>query len=222
MNTDRKRQNRIISQLSRQIAARDRYHGKAQGILEVLGRYWHLAFAGHLTPRKLANIVLAHAEMALGIAKVRSKPYMLRIEPTNICNLSCPGCATGLGLDRREKGFISVEKYEKLVRSLAPWTLIIRIDGLGEPFLHRDLCELVRIANKNGIATALSSHLGPGTQVADRAEEIVLSGLDHLIVSIDGPDAASYAEYRRGGDFELTCRNVRKLIDQFHANTIAA
>jgi hypothetical protein len=205
-----KERHQMLWHLMRGLASGNRYHGVSRSISSAFSRYRHLSI--YLTPRKLANAILAHTEMVFGITKVHSKPYMLRIEPTNICNLRCPGCSTGLGIDRRDKGFVQVEKYEELIRSLAPWTLITRIDGLGEPFLHKELCELIRIAHKNETATVLSSHLGPGTQFADRAEEVTLSGLDHLIVSIDGPDSDTYLKYRRGGDFDLTCNNVRKLV----------
>ncbi|NLX23007.1 MAG: radical SAM protein [Phycisphaerae bacterium] len=192
-------------------AQRNRWHGRPGKVLNNFNRYWHL-FVPYMTPRKFTNLLLAHAEMIAGRACPSSKPYMLRIEPINRCNLRCPGCSTGLGINPRPAGLLDVNNLQRVLKQIAPYLCLTRLDGLGEPLLHPHICELIRTVHEAGSAVALSSHLGPNTLKPGQARELVESGLDHLIVSIDGPDAETYAKYRVGGDFHLTCEHVREVV----------
>jgi hypothetical protein len=199
-----------LSRIANGLAKRTRYHGRPASVFSAFARYWHL-FIPYMTPAKLVNVLRAHTEMSFGSPVVHANPYMLRIEPTNNCNFRCPGCATGLGIDRRTKGFLSVDNFRELIEQMKSSLLLTRLDGLGEPFLHPNICELCSIAHNAGSAVALSSHLGPRTLTPSLIHKLIDSGLDHLIVSIDGPDAGTYSKYRIGGDFETTCSNVRQL-----------
>jgi radical SAM protein with 4Fe4S-binding SPASM domain len=67
----------------------------------------------------------------------------------------------------------------------------------GEPFLHPEFLELIREAKKHKIYTATSTNAHFITSKV--AEEIVHSGLDRLIISIDGVTQSSYEGYRLNG-----------------------
>ena len=47
---------------------------------------------------------------------------------------------------------------------------------------------------------------------AESAEEMVLSGLDKIVVSIDGMREETYSKYRVGGNFKLAMDNLKLLI----------
>ena len=81
----------------------------------------------------------------------------------------------------------------------------------GEPFLHPEYFELIEQAQKRGIYTASSTnaHFLRG----DPARNIVESGLDRLIVSMDGTDQGVYEHYRRGGDWETVKQGIMEVID---------
>ncbi|HUU22694.1 MAG TPA: radical SAM protein [Phycisphaerae bacterium] len=185
-------------------------HGPPWSLASNYNRYAH-CFLPYLTPRKLRNLAYAHYEMMLGRARMSSRPYMLRIEPTNVCNLRCPGCSTGLGINPRPKGFLRKKDLARVLDRVGPYLLLGRLDGLGEPFLNEDLCELVAMIHEAGAATVLSSHLGPKTLKCGQADELIDAGLDHLIVSIDGPDQETYETYRVGGNLALTLEHVREI-----------
>jgi MoaA/NifB/PqqE/SkfB family radical SAM enzyme len=46
----------------------------------------------------------------------------------------------------------------------------------------------------------------------EKLTALLLSGLEHLIVAIDGVTPESYKMYRKGGDLELVLSNVRRLV----------
>ena len=74
----------------------------------------------------------------------------------------------------------------------------------GEPFLNDQFVELIKLTHDGGIYSSTSTN---GQFLNDKlAREIVLSGLDKLIVSIDGSTQEVYETYRVGG-------NILKAID---------
>ncbi|MCL5958655.1 MAG: radical SAM protein, partial [Chloroflexi bacterium] len=163
------------------------------------------------TPLKVANSLLVHYELAAKKAVVRGKPYVLRVEPTNVCNFQCPGCETGRGDNPIPKGQMKFETFAQVIDRTAKHVVFARLDGLGEPLVNRDIFKMIAYAHKKGVGTAISSNL----QLLDRqgAEEIVESGLDYLIVSMDGVTQETYEVYRKGGDLDRLLANFKAIKD---------
>lgn len=80
----------------------------------------------------------------------------------------------------------------------------------GEPFLHPEFLELIREANQQNIYTATSTNAHFINET--KAEEIVQSGLDRLIISIDGLTQATYENYRVNGSLEKVIQGTEYLI----------
>jgi MoaA/NifB/PqqE/SkfB family radical SAM enzyme len=70
---------------------------------------------------------------------------------------------------------------------------------------------MISYAESKNIRVTISSTLNYLTDIM--AEKIVNSGLDRLIVSLDGANQETYSRYRIGGNFDDVIRNVRKIID---------
>ncbi len=132
-----------------------------------------------------------------GRATVSGYPISLAIEPTTSCNLRCPECPSGLRNFTRPTGKVSVDLYQEIITQLAPYTSYLTFYFQGEPFLHPDFLDMVRYARKNKIYTATSTNAHFLDD--DRARDTVLSGLDRLIISIDGTTQDVYESYRKGG-----------------------
>lgn len=80
----------------------------------------------------------------------------------------------------------------------------------GEPFIHPKFLELIALANAAGLYTATSTNahfLHP-----DNAKKTVESGLDRVIVSIDGATQETYEQYRVHGTLSKAQEGVRNLI----------
>ena len=165
----------------------------------------------HSTPRRLWNLALVEAEFRLRRTRVSGKPYVLVIDPTNVCNLRCPLCPTGLMQRGRKAGLISWETYTRAIDAAAPWAYKVNLFNWGEPLLHTHLFDMVRYAKARNLGTSLSSNLS--VQISDeRIDELIRSGLEYLCVSIDGATQDVYAMYRRRGDLELVLSNVRRIV----------
>jgi len=141
---------------------------------------------------------------------VIGKPIALGIEPTSICNLQCPECPTGANLLKRPRGSITVEHYRAMVNQLSAHLIYLNLYIQGEPFMHPQFEELVRIAAKKKIYTSTSTN---GHFIdRDRAEKVVKAGLRRIIFSLDGATQATYSVYRIGGDIEKVIAGIEHVL----------
>jgi len=80
----------------------------------------------------------------------------------------------------------------------------------GEPYLNPQFLDMVRLADQKGIYTATSTnaHFLNDTQ----AKKTVESGLDRLIISIDGTDQATYESYRKEGSLDKVIEGTQNIL----------
>jgi radical SAM protein with 4Fe4S-binding SPASM domain len=100
--------------------------------------------------------------------------------------------------------------YKKLIKELKPTLLHVIFYFQGEPFLNKDLKDFVQYAHDAHIYTSTSTN---GQFLTDKnAKEIVLSGLDKLIVSIDGTTQEVYEIYRAGGSLNKAIEGIKGIV----------
>jgi len=80
----------------------------------------------------------------------------------------------------------------------------------GEPYLNTDFLEMVKYASKKGIYTATSTNAHYLTDEA--ARKTIESGLDRLIISIDGTTQDVYQQYRVGGHLDKVLEGARNIV----------
>lgn len=136
------------------------------------------------------------------------KPAFLSIEPTNTCNLKCPECPTGNGTSITPKGFIDVLLAEKIADSLNV-LMSVNIYFQGEPLLHKNIDKIIKVFSDRNIYTILSTnaHFLDDSTVA----KLFSSGLNRIIVSVDGFDEESFIKYRQSGNFEKVVAGISTL-----------
>lgn len=158
-----------------------------------------------LTARRALNLLLAFAGGAGGRISRRplalGAPFVLSVEPTNLCDLQCPHCETGAGALTRPSGCIDMGLYRTILELNRDHLLYLLLYDQGEPLLHPHFPEMVRLAKKQGLCVVSSTN---GQRLADKAyaREIAACGLDALIISADGLTQSTYEVYRRGGSLE--------------------
>ena len=164
----------------------------------------------HGTPRKYANLVHAEIERKLRRVQVNSLPYLLIIDPCNYCNLRCPLCPTGTGsLDRPQK-MLSLEHFKQYFDPVADHLFEAYMHNWGESLLNKNVFDMIAYAQSRNVGTNLSSNLSE-TSSSD-IDRLLDSGLEYLIVSMDGVTEKSYSKYRVRGKFEQVLDNLSELI----------
>ncbi len=137
-------------------------------------------------------------------------PISYSIEPTNYCNLKCPECPSGLGSLTRPLGLLKIENFKSIIDQICKKGFYIQLFFQGEPYLNKQLPEMISYAQKKNMYVSISTN---GHFVTEKNVEYVINNAsDKLIFSIDGLDEESYQNYRVGGTFEKADRGLRSLI----------
>jgi radical SAM protein with 4Fe4S-binding SPASM domain len=168
----------------------------------------------HLTPRRVWNLLLLR--LSFYFSRISKKavhlgmPFSLSIEPTTACNLACPECPSGLKQFTRPTGKLDVNFHQKMLEQVAKSVGYINYYFQGEPFLHPQFLEFIRQAKKHKIYTATSTN----AHFIDKkkADEIIESGLDRLIISIDGLTQETYENYRVSGKLEKVIEGAKWIV----------
>src|SRR5437773_1331748 len=133
-------------------------------------------------------------------ARATGRPAHMKIELTNFCNLACPMCPhEGM---RREVGYMKPELFRRIIDLATPELEFAYLHHLGESLFHGRIGELIRHGRSRGVAMGLSTN---ATYLDHRKARVLLeSGLDFLVISMDGASPDTYARIRVGGDFATT------------------
>ena len=168
-------------------------------------------FLKHFTTKKCLNILRVELSYLLKRSHNIGFPYILVIDPTNVCNLHCPLCPTGLGKSGRRKGMMTLETFKTAIDQLSEYAIEVIIYNWGEPLLNSHIYDMIRYASEQNVITHLSTNLALLTEAS--AEQLITSGLEHLRVSIDGASRETYSQFRRGGDYHQVIGNLQLLIE---------
>jgi radical SAM protein with 4Fe4S-binding SPASM domain len=135
-------------------------------------------------------------------------PTHLDIELSDACNLRCVMCIQGIEDGVKGAGNMDTEFAKKMIDQGAQHGLrSIKVNWRGESALHRDLVEVIRHAKTRGILDVQMNTNGiPYT--AERIRDIILSGLDRVIISIDGATKETYERIRVRASYEKLRENV--------------
>lgn len=143
-------------------------------------------------------------------ALVWGLPVSIAYEPTTSCNLRCPECPSGLRSFTRPTGNASIEKYQKLIDEVKSHVFHLTLYFQGEPYLNPDFFTMISCANNAKIYTVTSTNAHYLSE--ENCIRTVESGLNKIIVSLDGLTQESYAKYRIGGELEKVEKGVKNLV----------
>jgi MoaA/NifB/PqqE/SkfB family radical SAM enzyme len=138
----------------------------------------------------------------------------LYVEVTNRCNISCSTCVRHAW--NEPAGMMKMEVFERFVEQSGdmPHLRTIQFGGYGEPLLHPDLSDMVRLARARRLRTEILTN---GLLLSNElAETLARSGLDALIVSLDGATAATYSRVRSGSNIHLVTENLYKFTKTYY------
>jgi MoaA/NifB/PqqE/SkfB family radical SAM enzyme len=161
---------------------------------------------------KYANFFKALKSRRERITQLHSGPFDLTIDLTSTCHLQCPYCSTGAGTLKRQKSIMKDQLYFDLLRQVGNNCFVISYFSNGEPLLHKKFGELVGSVQHQEVFSIISTNLS--LELSDRyLRQLLTSGLGIISVSLDGATRETYSQYRRGGDFDLVVRNMRRLVE---------
>ena len=159
---------------------------------------------------KLSNLVLLRTQYSRRHSRLIAKPLNVVVDPSNACQLKCPGCLhrEGGDLSAWDKSRLQEQEVDELLRNFGPYAVFSGLFNWGEPLINRNISDYIGKINRYLIDTRVSSNLSLSFDV----ERLVGSGLQMLILSVDGVTQSGLEKYRRGVRAELVFENMRKLV----------
>ena len=150
------------------------------------------------------------------ISKISKKAYhfgsptSISLEPSTSCNLRCPECPSGLRNFTRPTGMLTDETYRSVIDQLGERLTYLIFYFQGEPYLNPKFLDQVKYASAKKIYTVTSTNAHYLTD--EVAKKTVESGLDRLIISIDGTTQDTYEQYRIGGKLDKVIEGSENVI----------
>lgn len=168
----------------------------------------------HVTIKKLVNMIRNEIEFRCKNTNLSSVPYFIKVEPTSNCHLRCPQCEHGKEKPKNKeniKMIMSLNNFEKIIEPFADKLFGVCLSHRGEPLLNPYLFQIIAYCHERNIGTEFPTSFSLKLS-QEQIKQMVISGLDHLIVSIDGVTQDVYEKYRIGGNLNLVIRNASTLI----------
>ena len=162
-----------------------------------------------LTRSRVSNALRCYVSYALnrlGSARFLSpsnfhlSPLFVSVEPAAVCQLRCPACPVGLrhvetSTSRDLERTMSLDTWHRILAEIRDTAFVVP--------------QMIKEAHEAGLYTIVSTNAQAMTQ--DLAQALVASGLDRIIVSMDGLSDETYNAYRIGGSLEKTKQALRFL-----------
>ena len=173
-----------------------------------------LNFVSKLTLRRLLNVgkLLSSYYVTMWTSKATQwgLPMTISIEPTTACNLRCPECPSGLRAFSRPTGNLKQDFFRKTIDELHKQLIYLIFYFQGEPYINPGFLDMVKYAKDKGIYTITSTN---GHFLNDaNAKKTIESGLDRMIISVDGTTQETYENYRKEGNLESVLQGARNIV----------
>lgn len=127
-------------------------------------------------------------------------PYLVFIDPSSVCNLSCKFCPCGGGnkevwsQDKRTS-FLPYTDYRKIIDDLAEFPekiKTLRLYKEGEPLANRFFPEMIQYARKKDVTGRIDFTTNGTLFTEDLALAVTDAGVDRINISIEALDAEGY------------------------------
>jgi radical SAM protein with 4Fe4S-binding SPASM domain len=140
--------------------------------------------------------------------RIADFPESVLVEVTAHCNINCIQCANS-ELTRR-KGYMDMQLYRKIVDEVACRAPNAKFwfAFYGEPLLLRyKLYYMIKYAKNKGLTNTYLNTNGMLLN-EEMADMLIDSGIDHIVIGVDGYSAEVFEEIRRGAKRDTVYNNI--------------
>lgn len=134
-------------------------------------------------------------------------PVHLDIEPNNTCNFSCSHCQVTYW--DKERVYLDPAGLRRILDQFEGF-LRVKLQGMGEPLLNKDLAELLREGEAYGAEMSIISNGSIYTE--EIAEELMRLRTTLITFSLDGATSSIFEKIRSGSNFEKVKENIDRFV----------
>ncbi len=156
----------------------------------------------------IKNEILKKISYTFKLEKNLGKPIIRQLEPTNACMMNCIMCPRK-NMKRKIK-YMDIEFFKKIIDQ-AKWNYQMFLHHFGDPLMHPKIDEMIKYVAKKGIKAQIS--VNPKLLSEKMSEKLIDSGLDMIMISIDGIDDKTYKYFRgKNADYEEAVENINNFL----------
>ncbi len=147
-------------------------------------------------------------------------PYMLAVDPCNLCNFRCKFCAMQFTRERQNyiKQMMSYTLFCKIINDIKEFPdklKVLRINGQGEPLLNPDFCKMVRYAKEAKVADWIETITNGSCLNAKLNQNLADSGINRIRISIEAISQKRYEDIANTNiNFDKFIDNIRDLYER--------
>jgi radical SAM protein with 4Fe4S-binding SPASM domain len=162
--------------------------------------------------RAMIDLALMNFSYLIGLEKLAYRPLLVNIEPTNFCNLRCPMCPVSQAPHSGAvaRGLMSREVFTAIVKKISAFRPAVALNLGGESLLHPDLIWMVLQLKARGLYAFLDTNACLLTP--DKTDELLCSGIDEIVLCLDGRTPSEYELMRKRSSFSATAEKIGLLL----------
>jgi len=146
-----------------------------------------------------------------------STPWVIFVDPSDLCNFKCRFCPTGNIKLMKEAGrslkCMDFKLYKKIIDDICDFDKPIKVLRLykdGEPLLNPNFPDMVKYAKEKGCAEKIDTTTNASLLNRELSLKIIESGLDRINISIEGINTKQYLEFSKVKiDFDRFVENIK-------------
>lgn len=145
-------------------------------------------------------------------------PIYCEISPIGACNHRCTYCALDY-MEYKPRQLETALLKERLTEMGALGLKSVMYAGEGEPFLHKDIAEIINHTKKSGIDVAITSN---GALFNEKIINACLASITWIKISFNAATKETYAKIHRTkeNDFDKTLTNIKKAVALRESNKL--
>lgn len=138
----------------------------------------------------------------------RFMPAVYQIEPTNDCNLDCLMCPNH---EIESKTYLTLNTFRNILDQVGDYAQGVRLNYLGEPLLHPEIVDMIDYAKARSKAKV--TLFTNATLLTHKiAVDLVRSGLDEIVFSVDADTALVFQQIRRLANYENVVGHIEDFL----------
>jgi radical SAM protein with 4Fe4S-binding SPASM domain len=171
-----------------------------------LMKLWTYRFDQLRHPLRIWNYLGQKIAYRFGWKKVPFSPVAIDIEPTNTCNFKCQHCQV-THWDKK-KAFLDENTFVNILNQF-PYLSRIKLQGMGEPLLNKNLFSMLKAAEEREISIHFNSNGSLCNE--EKAKHLAFLKKTEITFSLDGATPETFENIRIGGKLEKIKQNIKYL-----------
>lgn len=170
--------------------------------------------------RDVARFVFARIRLRASLSGHAPKPFILVLEVSRKCQLSCTTCPYPL-VEERERTLMPAGLFTEILDQMDVSSLgMVVFSGLGEPLMHPELFAMTSAVKRRGVPFVRVNTNGTLLTLPRIRSLLSESGTDEVRVSIGAATSEYYTNLKGKALFEMVEANLLNLLSERGQNPI--